>query len=377
MKFNRFRIFFYYTPVFSLVLLLMLPALPLSAGTATVDYNEIARYLAGISRGISPHLVKKTGVRSWRKHCRFMDRTWKKIDKGTIRKITAWQVDHLPQKHPSGETVFYPLSGADFINMYALMGRSQRYMMIAMEKPGTVPAVLSMKPWQLRSALGKVRKSLYWYGAKNYFTTAGMKQNLSGRRGGGTLSLVMIFMVRMGLVIDSIDMVDIAGNGSIVHHKGKNHIGYRVLFHDPAVSKEKKELIYLGLRLSNESVTSQTPEGRLLVSRGKFRTLLKSAVYLMQMKEYAGLKNFILKKSSIIVQDDSGMAYREFDPDKWKIFLYGRYCPISIRGCRIRFQKDLADAYKKQAKPLPFIFGYGRLRGRNASNIMVMVRHNR
>ena len=61
----------------------------------------------------------------------------------------------------------------------------------------------------------------------------------------------------------------------------------------------------------------------------------------------------------MILQDDSGIAYKFYDKAKWDITLYGTYeKPIPL--FKDFYEADLFDAYKKSAKPVDFRYGYNR-----------------
>jgi len=77
----------------------------------------------------------------------------------------------------------------------------------------------------------------------------------------------------------------------------------------------------------------------------------------MHKPYFSRIRNLILQKSSIIVQDDSGIPFRFFKSDQWNITLYGVYeGPIDL--FKNHFEPDLAAAYRHRAAPLPFRFGY-------------------
>ena len=60
---------------------------------------------------------------------------------------------------------------------------------------------------------------------------------------------------------------------------------------------------------------------------GNVTTYLKGASYLMHESYFSEIRNYIFKKSSTIVQDDSGIAFRYFKTSEfnWEYSLYGNY----------------------------------------------------
>ena len=93
-------------------------------------------------------------------------------------------------------------------------------------------------------------------------------------------------------------------------------------------------------------------------------------------KEYKEINTFILNKSSIIIQDDSGIPYRFFHKDKWKIKLFGSYVePVKLKDLPDQEQqKKLAKDFKNKSRDLPFNFGYGAWDGPGRSNLMLLIK---
>jgi hypothetical protein len=84
---------------------------------------------------------------------------------------------------------------------------------------------------------------------------------------------------------------------------------------------------------------------------------------------FSGIRQFILDQSHYVLQGDSGIPLRYFDPDVWDLRFYGTYtCPIALfSNC---YQADMATIYKRgqDIRPLPFGIDY-RHRART-SNLM-------
>ena len=92
--------------------------------------------------------------------------------------------------------------------------------------------------------------------------------------------------------------------------------------------------------------------------QGPGSSLLKAASYLMHGDGFAGVRNFLLEHSRVIIQDDSGIPLRSF-PKNWKVDCYGRYVPHAEMFEKYN-QPDLAAVYAKDPPPpeLGFAFGY-------------------
>ena len=80
----------------------------------------------------------------------------------------------------------------------------------------------------------------------------------------------------------------------------------------------------------------------------------------------------MLGGSAVILQDDSGIPYRFFNPADWRIQLYGAY-DRPYGSFRWLEQPDLKKAYATLTpKPLGFRIGYGF--SRIPSNLQLAIR---
>jgi hypothetical protein len=93
---------------------------------------------------------------------------------------------------------------------------------------------------------------------------------------------------------------------------------------------------------------------------GQGHALHKSASYLMHGGAFSMVREFVLTHAQSIVQDDTGIPFSAFNPDRWQLQPFGVYrAPIPVfRGHN---QPRLADLFKRlNAPPLDFRIGYGR-----------------
>jgi hypothetical protein len=86
---------------------------------------------------------------------------------------------------------------------------------------------------------------------------------------------------------------------------------------------------------------------------------------------FTGIRDFLLRHSSAIVQDPSGVPYREFNRQGWDLWLYGNH-----RGTLPLFpggqQPDLTEAYSSGRHPVqPLSFGIGYLMNPETTCLMV------
>lgn len=345
---------------------------PKTSESFTTKENDIARILAGLNVSRESAYYSFTQTDEFQKHAEVMQKEWAFLEDGNLDAILAWQSTHIPNS-AKDRTVFYPLSGADILNAYTLFPKSSDYLMIAMEEPGE-KIVLTKE--NASAALASVRRSLSWFTHKNYFTTAGMQRTLKSDAAGGIMPLMMIFMVRLGHTILHVEAVDLTPEGDLeVVNSGKVK-GIHILFKDGNDGKTKR-VVYLKHWLDNDVADTKTNMGAFFQKVGRTNLILKAAMYFFHYPNNDGLRNTLLSMSDLVVQDDSGIPHRYFEEaGVWNPSYYGYYVtPVPLmRMPNPPKQPALANGFRENAKPLPFAYGYGALRGKDKCNLTIYQR---
>ncbi len=282
-------------------------------------WNDVARYLAGMEIGEKSLLRPKTREPLYQEHVKFMDSLWAMIERETIELIRPWRDKNIPRARRNG-AAFYPLSGADIINFFTLFPGARTYIMVAMEQPGEASMLRDIDSRRLVDGLVPIQRSIYLYGVNNYFQTKVMIKEMNNALLPGTAPSLLVFMARLGCTIRRVENIAIDGSGSVVPLSAiqpgqmpeKPTHGIRIYFTGKEGATDS-ELVYLSMRLEAKSVNPATPEGKFFNRLRDLRTMLKSAVYILQDARYEALKNFILQRSALIVQDDSGILFGDFN----------------------------------------------------------------
>ena len=131
----------------------------------------------------------------------------------------------------------------------------------------------------------------------------------------------------------------------------------RIVFTSPG-STENQTLYYFQFNLGNDSFGRNQQFVSFLKSFGPVTTFTKAASYLMFKPHFSAIRQFILDQSLYVLQGDSGIPMRYFDPAVWNLRFYGTYtCPIALfSNC---YQADMATIYRRgDVQPLPFGFDY-------------------
>lgn len=321
---------------FTSLLLALFLAAPLARAAQSPD--EAARFLAGLpvrDAGLAA-LAAEPG---WGAHAERLGRAWARMDQRQLVKVRAWAAANLPQANRSAAAVFYLFSGPDFLYAQTFFPNSSTYILCGTEPVGTVPDMTQMPPGALDADLENLRRALDTMLTTHYFITKDMRVDLTRGQVGGTLPILYVFLARTGCTI---------------HRVTTNAGSAQIDFTGP--TGQRQTLHYFKTDLSNGGANSAF--FKFCKQRAPGMSIVKSASYLMHGDGFSTARDFLLANSSVIVQDDSGIPLRAFDPRRWTLRFCGNYeGPIEL--FKEHDQPDLAAAYQRSnPAPLGFAFGY-------------------
>jgi hypothetical protein len=333
-------------------------------------YNDVARFIAGISNPGSC-LAAGESRPAWARHARFFDQNWERFTRGRLAPMREWAAKELGSAQTA--TVFYPFSGPDFINVLALYPGAKTYLLIALEPVGKLPDFSSRTDQNFFASL---QRSLYDLLHLDFFLTNNMKATIGKSELKGTLPVLLFFLAREKARVLDIQYWSMKPDGTIEETpawgpgEGAAGIpGVRIVFTGPGETGNQT-LYYFRFDLGNNSWRKNQHFVAFLKSFAPMTTFTKAASYLMFKPYFAAIRGFILDQSRYVLQGDSGIPLKYFDPAVWNLRFYGIYAgPISLfSNC---YQADMATRYKRgqDIQPLPFGIDY-RHRVRT-SNLML------
>ena len=343
---------------------------PLAAANAASP-NDTARYLAGMKISEGSSLKALTGSAAYAAHALYFERAWAELDARQLSKVRAWSSENLTAPRP---VLFYMFSGPDFLYANALFPKADTYVLAGLEPAGDLPDVEAPPRPSLPHELAALRASLNSVLSYSFFITKSMKSDLRGHRLNGALPILYVFLARSGKTVESVGFVSLDKNGAL--HSGaaadlarNAAAGVKITF--LAESNRRQTLYYFSTDLSNTG-TENSGFLRFCAELGAGDSLLKSASYLPHSNNFSNIRAFLLKHSSTIVQDDTGVPFRYFDLTGWDLKPFGTYMrPIpKFHG---KYQRDLHSFFEKRhARPLQFSFGYRWKQ--HSSNILLAIR---
>jgi hypothetical protein len=338
-----------------------------SADVASTD--DTARFLAGMPPSADSPLVPLTQDRSWQQHAKAMDKAFAEIDRRQVSRIKAWGTENLTAPQP---IMFYMFSGPDFLYADAFFPRATTYVLSALEPTGLIPDLLKTQHGSILLTLASLQHSMQSLLAYSFFITHKMRNDLQAQ---GTLPLLYVFLARSGKKIRDVSLVNIDSQGELQTESGpkvkSTARGVKIVFAD--ADGREKTLYYFNTDLSNSGVKKS---GFLTFcdKLGDGDSLVKSASYLMHRNEFSQIRDFLLSKSAVLLQDDSGIPLRYFDVNKRDLTPFGNYLtPDPVFANEPVYQPNMKEFFRKaQAKPIDFGVGYRWRPGE--SNLLLAVR---
>jgi hypothetical protein len=345
------------------------------------SYVQYAAFIAGISTPQGPMAAFENRP-AWVHLAKFFDQNWGKYDTKQLAPMKEWAARELSAAVSSKLTVFYPFSGPDFVNPYTLFPNAGTYVLAALEPVGGIPEFQAMSDQDFDSFFDDLQHSLHDVLSIDYFISAHMHAAMEGKELKGVLPILLFFMAREKARILDVEYWFMEPDGTIEQVPAAGRVkpahagaipGVRIVFESAGQPGQRQTLYYFQLNFYNATFQRNGHFIAFLKSLGPLITFTKSASYVMFNPEASAVRGFVLDQSRYVLQEDSGIPLRYFDPSVWTLQFYGAYTePISI--FKYDLQADLAQIYGAgvNIKPLPFGIGYHFQAG--TSNLMLATR---
>lgn len=335
---------------------------------APANYDPRFDIISSLIAGIKPNGDTKPygsadTLKSWKDFAQNFDASMKDLDTRRHASMKEWAKTELKEANASDKPLFYPFSGPDFINAYTLFPNASSYILVAGELPGELPDLAKMNNNQKQQYFNSVQVSLNDLFRKSYFITSHMGRDLY--RVSGTVPIMCIFLKRTGCTITDIKKVALDSAGNFFEYTklaSTQDVAYgaKISFMAPG-SNKIRTLYYLSTNLVDARIKANKGFSAYLKKLGRVNTYLKAASYCMHDHvQFNLIRDAVLDNSDCVLQDDSGIAYRDFLAKKvFDIQLYGEYAKPTKDFPWIR-EPELEKAYKDSSlvKPLPFEGGY-------------------
>jgi hypothetical protein len=288
-----------------------------------------ARWLAGTAG-----LAHSPADPEWVEYAQAQDRRWD-LTLPRVRAMQRWSEQELESVVPPDRPVIYPFAGPDAMHALALFSRAPALVLIGLEPVGNLPDPVR-PPAGYFARLGAALEDVH---RLTFFRTHAMASAFAAC---GVLPALLSTVVRLGGRVDAVDASDRPARARIDWARSDGGA---------------RRLEYFQVDLANAGLGHDAAFVRVLRGLAPFVTFLKAASYLPGEPRFSSLRRILLEESTVLVQDDSGIPFRNLDAG-WAVRLFGRYeAPVS--PFEDRLQVDLRAAYEERApRPLPFGIGY-------------------
>jgi len=317
------------------------------------NLNECASYLACLDSNKIPSDFKKYASK--------LNNAWNKKKEKMLNPVSDWMKDeHLDTVGGKERLVFYPFSGPDFDFANAFYSDASTYVMIGLEGIGDLTLFEKDNTHKQNNFIKEAGNILRTTNKLGFFVTNHMRSEL---RVNGTMSIIAFYVKKMGGEIGEITPMhwDKAKGQPVLISKDNKGDMFKMVCKMEGKSKPitiyyfSKDISDHGLNGENDWLewVKKTADGQPIVS------LTKSASYLMHIRSFSVIRDFILENSVLHIQDDSGIPLADMESKDAGVKLYGKYTR-TIKLFAGRVQRDMRNRYadRDNVKSLPFAIGY-------------------
>lgn len=303
---------------------------------------------------------------AWARHAQFIDSSWTRLQATRLDAMKTWGRKEFAGVNEKAKTVFYPFSGPDYLTANAFFPDADTYILLGLEPVGKLPDLAAFKKGEAADYAADFKKSLSDIFDKSYFITQRMLSDFQSQKVNGLLPVLSFFIEQSGNRLLNVEYMLRHKQDSIVRvsyeYKNPEHKPFGVHIRFLQEGKEKS-LYYFKYDVSNKLFNDSTVFYTFINNNTPdCITYIKSASYLLHANFMSNMRGLILKNSSAIVQDDTGIPYSYIDKEKaFDIQLYGEYSRPVKDFPYLSLQKPLLEAFKKDSASigkLPFHLGY-------------------
>ncbi len=331
--------------------------------------DDIAHFIAGMPPSADSPLAPLTEDQNWKRHTAFFEQSWKAFEEGQLSKVRAWSAENIKQTQP---VLFYMFSGPDFLYANAFFPNAKTYIMSGLEPAGAIPQLSDITARSIGSELGGIRNALGNLLKHSYFITSEMGYQLGHTRLSGTIPVIYMFLARSGKTIHDVSLVAVDKEGKL-HPQDEPGLesgakGVKIVF--SGGDGAEQTLYYFRTDLSDKGVAN-SGYLQFCQSFGTGDSFVKSASYLLHTPGFSTVRDFLLKNSAALVQDDTGIPVKYLSAPGWELRPFGTYLR-PIRQFSHAEQPKLIELFRKEhPAPLSFTVGY---RWGKPSNLLLAVR---
>src|SRR6266849_4846713 len=135
------------------------------------DADDTARFLAGMPGKPGSPFGDLESTDAWKENRRLLDQAWSGAETSLIAGLGDFQKQELAAAPILTAPVFYPFGGPDALTPLLCFPRSPKYVMVALEPPGTLPSLKQIEKKNLGEYLPVLRNTMASVLGRSFFVT--------------------------------------------------------------------------------------------------------------------------------------------------------------------------------------------------------------
>lgn len=323
--------------------------------------TETARFIAGIPC-VTTSFKAIQSKTFYSEHKDFCDRSWQELLDSTLQPMTQWaRSKNITQESDTG-TCFYPFSGPDFLFADQFFPYCHNYIMLGLERLGTLSDPTKLSEQQLKDYLHAIRQSQRYLLKSGYFVTSHMSQDFSRSVLNGNIHLMVYFIARTGHFIRKTEYGGIDQKGQFSVNKISKGTGYFQGFRIDLIRENEiteKSIYYFSFDAADYKISAKPGFKKFVEQFSNMCTYIKSASYIPAHKNFSVVRDLVLMRSVKILQDDTGVPYKALEKNNFEIELWGTYTK-TIKDLSWGYDPELRKALENSGnnQSLPFKISY-------------------
>lgn len=325
-----------------------------SASSAAADAGQLARRLAGMVMDADPQLASYAVA---------VNEAWRAYTQTFAQPLRAWSSREL-RPDPAWTTALYPFSGPDLPSVLAVYPAATRIVMISDQYAGAAFDPFALKEEERTRLVQGIEESWARFGRLGFFLTSELNKGGGSKNHVGPTMIMMAFAARLGYEVRAVQPTCLdAADLSIRPASGAAARWASVRLE---LRKDGRDLVvdYVQQDLSNRGLEKHPETRALIESLAKYPVLFKAASHLPQYPAFKILRNAVVARAPLVVQDETGLEYDDL-AKAFEVRLYGEYLGPH-RQFKEATNASLVKAYRERARevrPLDLKLGYEKEAG--------------
>jgi hypothetical protein len=307
-------------------------------------------------------------------HCEKVEELRTTYAKAWIDTARPFFAEKVPDDVP--QTVVYPFAGGDLSTALTVYPDAREITTLSLEPAGDPRTLDTLKPKELKKALGKVEKEFRHLYKVNFSNTIDILEAMDT----GKLPTQLIFSLSAlqlhGFEPTAVYYFEIEKDGSLDYMneddvaklkppgKGKVHMQNRAFGNVEIRYRkigEKQEHVYRHIRWNLDD-DHLKKDGRVLEhlkAKGQVAAMTKAASYLLTWDSFRKIRGYLLDHMVWMVSDATGVLPEHLDKAGFEYETYGTYAGSHMKEAGSDATRQWGKEFKAQAqRDLAFRFGY-------------------